>query len=289
MTAIDLTPAETDHPLSVITNRSAEVITLWGSAGSGKSVLAINLAFELASQSQRTLLVDLDSRRPSLAAYLGLTDAGPGITAITRLARQNRLDQSELERLSAELKFQSHRLEVVTGMNSKSRWPELDSEGLEGFLALAKSQYDYVVFDVNDEMEEGLVSTRSISDRNFATRWAVENCDHLLAIFSAEPLGVNRFLSDVRDYQGEYWAIANFVSQASLGRKPERQIRQVLHQTARLNPRAFLPVDYQAIQWQFLTGKPLLLSPKSTKLGNAIHTLALDLMDARSSRVNSNP
>jgi len=42
--------------------------------GSGKTVVAINLAISIAQQTQRTaLLVDFDLRRPSVAAYLGLT------------------------------------------------------------------------------------------------------------------------------------------------------------------------------------------------------------------------
>jgi Mrp family chromosome partitioning ATPase len=42
-------------------------------AGSGKSVLALNLAFSLARQpDQRTILIETDLRQPSLARYLGL-------------------------------------------------------------------------------------------------------------------------------------------------------------------------------------------------------------------------
>lgn len=42
--------------------------------GSGKTVVAINLAISIAQQTQRTaLLVDFDLRRPSVAKYLGLT------------------------------------------------------------------------------------------------------------------------------------------------------------------------------------------------------------------------
>jgi protein-tyrosine kinase len=44
------------------------------SPGSGKTVVAINLAIGIAQQRQRTsLLVDFDLRRPSVARYLGLT------------------------------------------------------------------------------------------------------------------------------------------------------------------------------------------------------------------------
>jgi protein-tyrosine kinase len=42
--------------------------------GCGKSMLALNLAFSLGrQQDQRTLVIDLDMRRPSMAKYLGVS------------------------------------------------------------------------------------------------------------------------------------------------------------------------------------------------------------------------
>lgn len=288
MSIIDLTPTSADPEMTNfgIANK-AEVVTIWGSAGSGKSMLAANLAFELAALRNRVLLVDLDSRRPAQAALLGLTDAGPGITAVTRLARQGRLDLSELERLSAEIKFGSNRLDVITGMNSHNRWPELDASGLSGLLELATAHYDYLLLDVNDELEEGLVSVRSEADRNFSTRWALDVCDKILGVFAADPVGINRFLFDVRQFTHEYWPIGNFVSTTNLGKNPEKQIRQALHQVGRIDPRALLPEDRAATTWQVATAKPIILSPKNSRLGAAIHTLALDLMDSRSRPLNS--
>jgi MinD-like ATPase involved in chromosome partitioning or flagellar assembly len=288
MTVIDLS----DFPVAidaepVITTSHAEVISIWGPAASGKTMLASNLAFELAAQKLRVLLIDLDSRRPSLAALMGLVDAGPGITALTRLARQGRLDEGEMTRLSAEIKFGNNRLDVITGMNANLRWPELDEAGLSGLMEVAKRSYDFVILDLNDELEEGLVSTRSDSDRNFATRWSLQICDRILAVFATDPVGINRFLFDVREFEHEYWALGNFVSQATVGKNPIRQIRDVLYQVGRIDPKALLPEDRSAVQWQVATGKPLLLSPKSSKLSNAIHTLALDLLDARARPLNS--
>lgn len=46
-------------------------------ASCGKSTIALNLAFSLARQPElRTILLDLDLRRPSLAATLGISGAG---------------------------------------------------------------------------------------------------------------------------------------------------------------------------------------------------------------------
>ncbi len=55
-----------DHPLRVIALSSAL-------PGDGKSLTAINLAASLAQSGQRTILVEADLRRPSLAKVLGLS------------------------------------------------------------------------------------------------------------------------------------------------------------------------------------------------------------------------
>lgn len=47
-------------------------------AGGGKSVVALNLAFSLANREDcRTALLDLDLRRPGIAAILGISDPPP--------------------------------------------------------------------------------------------------------------------------------------------------------------------------------------------------------------------
>ena len=40
------------------------VIACWGSIGSGKTTICVNLGFELASLGKRVLIVDFDSHRP---------------------------------------------------------------------------------------------------------------------------------------------------------------------------------------------------------------------------------
>ncbi len=49
-------------------------------ASEGKTTLAVNYALSLAQQGVRTLLVDLDLRRPTLAREFGLANEG-GVTS----------------------------------------------------------------------------------------------------------------------------------------------------------------------------------------------------------------
>jgi MinD-like ATPase involved in chromosome partitioning or flagellar assembly len=262
-------------------------IAIWGSAGAGKSLIAANLAFEFASFGAKTLLVDLDQRRPSLAALLALVDAGPGITAVTRLGRQGRLTASELVRLSADLRFGKHQLDVLPGLSSPLRWTELDGPGLDALLETASKDFDIIVFDLNDEIEPGLVSSGSQNDRNFATRWAISNSQSTLGLFSADPVGINRFLDLAKTCDFDFLPIANRVNSSTLGRHPERQIRDAIYRATKISPHSFLPWDPGASDSVLASAKPLLLQKNSSKLANALHALALELFDTRPTALNS--
>ena len=145
---------------------SAKVIAVWGSAGSGKTTLAVNIGFELSSMDLKVLVIDADSYRPSIAASLGLTEPGPGITAVLRLARTSRLSIEEIDRLTEEIQFGKKSLRVLTGLNAPSRWPELDAESLGGLIEFARQHFDIIVIDLAGELEQGLVSAASEVGRN---------------------------------------------------------------------------------------------------------------------------
>ena len=265
-----------DHHASATSGR---IISCWGSVGGGKTTLSVNLAFELASLGKSVLLVDADSHRPAIASTLGLVDAGPGITAILRLARSERLDISELERLSEEISFSSTSLRVVTGINAPSRWPELDSHGLSEFLKFSREQFDFTVFDVATELETGLYSQTSDTSRNFASSEILSNSDQVLGVFAADPVGVNRFLWDLREASFEFWPVANRVRSSVLGRNPERQLRDTMFRIAQLKLHSLIPEDSAALDVSQQRAHPLLLAAKTAKAREAIRLIAVELLD----------
>ena len=272
---------ETAEHLETLTARKlgGRVVACWGSVGSGKTSVCVNLGFELASLGKRVLILDLDSYRPSIAALLGLTNPGPGITAVLRLARASRLNIEELSRLSEELSFAKSTLRVVTGINALGRWPELDAAGIGELFRFTRDHFDFCLVDVASELEEGLFSQLSGVPRNFASSEVLRISDLALGLFSSDPIGVNRFLQDLRGVNFEFWPIANRIRVSVLGRNPERQVRDTMFKIASLKIHTTIPEDGAALDAAQQRGQPLILAAKSSKTREAIRLLALEIAD----------
>ena len=269
-----------DVKLPALKTLSAKVIAVWGSAGSGKTTLAINMGFELSSMDLKVLIIDADSYRPSIAASLGLTEPGPGITAVLRLARTTRLSIEEIERLTEEIEFGKKSLRVLTGLNAPSRWPELDPESLSGLIEFSRAHFDIILIDVAGELEEGLVSASSEVGRNSSARAIIENADLALGVFAADPVGLNRFLWDCRNADFEFWPVANRVRASTIGKNPDRQLKDTMHRLARLEIKAVIAEDAQAVDLSLLKAQPLCLCAKNSKARESIRLLSLDVLDA---------
>lgn len=269
----------TQEPSPVALSKS-KLIVSWGSAGSGKTLLALNLAFELASLGKRVLLVDADNYSPSLAPALGLTNPGPGILAALRLARQSRLDAAELVRLSQELTFDRHSLRFLPGVSAHLRWGEFDDAAMQGLIDLARQQFDVIVVDVAAFLEPGIYAPQSSVPRNQATTGFIERADLVLGSFTADAVGVNRFLWDLRLVGFDYLPVANRVRPQALGRNPERQLKDAIYKLARTELEHLVPEDSGAIDTALQRAQPLLLASRSSKLRDAIRRLAIDALEA---------
>ncbi len=267
--------------------KPASAIAVWGSAGSGKTFLAINVAFELARLNKRVLLVDLDMVRPSISSWLGLTEAGPGIVAVLRLAKAGRLSIEELQRLCAELKFAGSQLDVLPGLSSPNRWSEVSGEILDTLWDLVCEQYDYVVFDLNDALDSYQDLASIEKSRAETTTWAINRADIALATFVADPVGVNRFLFDRQKAEFEYWPIANRVSPKAQGSSIKKKLSETLELLLGRPVRSILPADSGACESSIANARPLMLESPSSKLTVAIRSLACEIADQHYPKLNS--
>lgn len=270
----------------LIADSRGQLVAIWGSAGSGKSMLAINLAFELTRLNHRVLLIDLDTCRPSIAAWLGIGDAGPGITAALRLARANRLEIDETLRLCAELKFGGSRVDILTGISSPTRWTEVQPEDLSVLFSVVSKHFDFVLLDINDELTGG-EKDQEPGSRQHTTKWIVETSQLVLATFAADAVGVNRFLFNLNDIDREIWPIANRVCSRNLGRSASKQLRDTLAHFTASPIRAELPSDSASCDASIAHARPLLLESPNAKLTLAVRTLACEIVEECAARLNS--
>jgi MinD-like ATPase involved in chromosome partitioning or flagellar assembly len=268
------------HPQSAIsakTDSAATTVCVWGPAASGKSTLALNLATELALSGARVLLIDADTQLPSLALMLGIVQPAPGFTAALRLAAQGRLSPEHWQRVSEPIELPTTSFDFLAGISTPTRWRELDPEVLERLLQWLDGHYDWVIFDCDRNLEAPLSADAESPQRNAMANHLVRECDLVLALCAGDVIGTNRFLWQLQLLPPKrFTVVANRVRASALGRHPERQLADTLHQFAQARPHCYLPEDASCDQ-ALMLGQPLWLAAKNSKLREAIRLLAQDL------------
>ncbi|MBO0980530.1 P-loop NTPase [Microbacterium sp. SD291] len=276
------------------------VTVVWGPPGSpGRSTLAIQLAVELTRAGRRTALVDADTVAPSLALLLGLSDDAPGIAAACRRAELGALDDAELTRLAIALETSAGAIDVLGGLNRPSRWPELSAPRVESALRACRHWAEETVVDVSaafeadDEATYDLVGPR----RHAATVAALREADAIVAVASADPLGISRFLRDHAELRRltsptPITVVVNQVRPGPLGIDARGQVRRTLERFAGITEVSFLPFDQRAADAALLHARPMAdLTPRSAFVAAvrrlARSTTTRDAATAGSSRGSS--
>ena len=246
------------------------VIAVWGPAGSpGRSMIAIELAVELARGGRHVGLVDADSHAPSIALALGLADEAPGFAAACRQSELGGVDARELTRISAPIG--STGVDVLTGLNRPSRWPELSRSRVAAALAACREWADYTVVDVAAPLErdEEIVSDLDGPRRNAATLAALRSADLVVAVAAADPLGISRFLRAYPELQATIGAtpvavIANRLRPGALGIDARGQVRRTLDRFGGITDVWFVPTDPRAADAALLAARPIAdVAPRS--------------------------
>ena len=263
---------DTPHALERTATAPHRVTAVWGPSGApGRSTIAIQLAVELARAGRRTALVDADTVAPSLALLLGLSDDSPGIAAACRRAELGALDSAELARLSTTLETSAGEVDVLGGINRPGRWPELSASRLTSALRACRQWTEETVvdvasaFDADDEATYDLTGPR----RHAATVAALHESDAIIAVASADPLGISRFVrehSELRRLTAPtpITVVVNHVRPGPLGIDARGQVRRTLERFAGITEITFLPFDQRAADAALLHARPMAdLTPRS--------------------------
>ncbi|WP_194397833.1 AAA family ATPase [Microbacterium atlanticum] len=264
--ALSAGPVSASRPVAA----RPRIVVVWGAAGApGRSTVAAELAVELARGGRHVALVDADTHAPSLALTLGLADEGPGFAAACRQAELGGLDASELSRIAVPLGRSG--VDVLTGINRPSRWPELSERRVTAALAACRDWADYTVVDVSSSLErdEEIMSDLDGPRRNAAALAALRAADLVVAVAAADPVGIARFLRGHSDLRATIGAtpiavVANKLRPGTLGIDARGQIRRTLDRFAGIREVWFLPLDPRSADAALLAASPVAeVAPRS--------------------------
>jgi len=248
------------------------VLAVWGPAGApGRTTLAISIAAELAAAGRSVVLADVDTYSGSIAPALGLLDEAPGFAAACRLAGASSLSIEELERIGERYGSANGGFRVLTGIGRPSRWPELSADRVAEVIARCRQWADYTVLDTSASLEndEEISSDLFAPRRNAATITALRQADEVLAVGSADPVGLSRFLRAHVDLvetleSDRMTVVMNRIRPGAIGLSPAAQVRQSLQRFGGISSPVLVPHDQAALDAAVLSGRTLLdVAPRS--------------------------
>lgn len=261
------------------------IIVVWGTDGApGRTTLAIELALEHGRSGSHVALIDADSHAPAIAIAIGLADESPGFAAACRQAEFGLLDAGELLRVSVPLGDADGRVDVLTGINRVSRWPELSGPRVAAALGVIRDWADVVIVDVASALEadEEIVSDLDGPRRNAATLAALSVADQVVAVGSADPVGLARLVRGYAELRRVVGAtpvrvVINRLRSGALGIDPRGQVRRALERFSGITDVSFIPDDRRAADAALLAARPVGEVAARSGLAQAVRRLAAEL------------
>jgi Flp pilus assembly CpaE family ATPase len=232
----------------------------------------VALADESARAGVPALLVDADTHGGAVAAQLGLLDDVSGIVVACRQADAGTLDPASL---AGAARTVDGRLRVLTGITSARRWAELRPAALGRLWEACRATPGVAIADVGFGLEcdeELLHDTRS-PRRHAATLTALAAADSVVAVASADPVGIDRLLVGLEDVKRivpdtPVHVVVTRVRRSVLGGDPEGQIREALRRHAGVTDITCVPDDRAAYDACLRQGRTLAeAAPRSSARG----------------------
>jgi MinD-like ATPase involved in chromosome partitioning or flagellar assembly len=278
-----------DDPLDGLSAESGRargrVLAVWGPTGApGRTTVAVALASEAAALGRSALLVDADVHGGVVAQVLGLLDESPGLAAACRLASAAPLELPALGGLAPEV---APGLRVLTGIARADRWPELRPAAVEEVLDTARGLADLVVVDCGFglEQDEELSFDTAAPRRHGATLAALGCADVVVAVGSADPVGLQRLVRGLADLRAavpdvDPVVVLNRVRGSAVPGDAAREVAAALERYAGTAPSCLVPLDVAGLDTALAAGRTLAEAAPSSPARRALQGLAADLVGA---------
>ena len=175
-------------------------------SGEGKSLTAVNLAYNLAQLNKRVIILDCDMRRPTMAEKMRLRKK-PGLSEF--LSGQNELKDvvQSFGKGEGEVAFHA----ISAGENPPNPVEMLSSQRMERLLASLRKVYDYVVLDLPPvaEVTDAMAIAPKVDGmlmvvrQNYCDRIALKDTVQQFSFINAKILGV--VFNCTSEYGGDYY------------------------------------------------------------------------------------
>jgi MinD-like ATPase involved in chromosome partitioning or flagellar assembly len=267
----------------VVEPGTGRLVAVWGPTGApGRTTVAVGVATELAAAGTPTLLADADVYGGVVAQVLGFLDEAPGLAAAARLANNGQLDVAALAGVAV---VAAADLRVLTGISRADRWPELRPAALDQVWELARSLAAVTVVDVGFclEQDEELSFDTAAPRRNGATISTLLAADVVLAVGSADPVGMQRLVRGITGLREAApgvlpRVVVNRVRRSAVGADPEAQLAEALERYAGVRDVAFVPDDRDALDASLLQARALCEADPDSPARRALAGIAAGLV-----------
>jgi MinD-like ATPase involved in chromosome partitioning or flagellar assembly len=258
-----------------------QIVVVWSAAGStGRSSLAAAFACELVKAGKSVLVVDADVHAPSLVQLFGFDQNYSGLSTAVRLQTQGQLDSESFGKLLLDFELSKQNLKVLAGLTMVNRWPELGFESMRALLQFARERFEFVVVDVASSLEHSLVDARLLSERNSATFAALACANHVVAMTTADVVGLNRFIwasAALRELklEAKVHVVVNRLNQDQQGKRAAADIARSIGEFAELEVSAFIEEDSALFARALREGVPVSLVRKNSSAKQAVTQFVL--------------
>lgn len=274
-------PAPSEDPPAVA-DRRGRVLAVWGTTGApGRSTIALGLAHALSTTSD-VLLVDADTKDPSIAHMSGMPVDASGLAALARRAVRAGLDAPGLRDCLVE---RSPGPSLLTGLSSPHRWREAGPAAVAAILEACRPEFDWIIVDVSALGPEPLPDeVRHQGSQEDVCAAVLRSAEEILCVARADVIGVNRLSFAVEWIEENLPGsspriVVNRVGAPGLGPRPHNALDAALSSIVPGSEVHLVPDD-EAVARSLLEGRSVVAASPKSPAARAIGALAEELARA---------